>query len=261
MLGIIILANSVVGEKSKVASRALLKSLLMSQVFALIFSLVAAFAPQYFWLLVIAFMLIIPFTMGFGALKARATGKYKEIVSARRLFKEDNAMDLAMRDPRLSSELGQQMKMLLYSLVTLPLFIVVSIGYRNYVLPYFQNSGDILIRFLGFLIMYEIFVGIGRLVQVFMMRKSGFTLMIPQKYIVTEKGVIGKGVTLSFPLKNYKIEADYRRKFVQLIPTKTSGRVKTITRFYTKDVERLKKILEKYALEETGSSESLKEKS
>ncbi len=241
-------------------SRTLLRSLLMSQVFAIVFSLVAAFAPQYFWLLVIAFMLIIPFTMGFGALKARATGKYKEIINARRLFKEDNAMDLAMRDPKLSSELGQQMKMMLYSFVTLPLFIVVSMGYRSYVLPYFQNSNDIAIRFLGFLIMYEIFVGIGRLVQAFMMRKTGFTLMIPQKYIITEKGVIGKGVTLSFPLKNYKIEADYRRKFVQLVPTKTSGRMRTITRFYTKDVERLKKILEKYALE-TTTSETFEETS
>ncbi len=231
-------------------SRTLVKSLLMSQVFAIVFSLVAAFAPQYFWILVIAFMLIIPFTMGFGALKARATGKYKEIVNARRLFKEDNAMDLAMKDPKLSSELGQQMKMMLYSFVTLPLFIVVSMGYRSYILPYFQSSEDIIIRFLGFLFMYEIFVMIGRLVQLLMMKKSGFTLMIPQRYVVTEKGIIGKGVTLSFPLKNYKIEANYRRKFVQLIPLKTSGRVKTITRLYTKDVERLKKILEKYALEE-----------
>ncbi len=231
-------------------SRTLVKSLLMSQVFAIVFSLVAAFAPQYFWILVIAFMLIIPFTMGFGALKARATGKYKEIVSARRLFKEDNAMDLAMRDPKLSSELGQQMKMMLYSFITLPLFIVVSMGYRSYILPYFQSSEDIVIRFLGFLFMYEIFVMIGRSVQLLMMKKSGFTLMIPQKYVITEKGIIGKGVTLAFPLKNYKIEANYRRKFVQLVPLKTGGRVKTITRLYTKDVERLKKILEKYVLEE-----------
>ncbi len=237
-------------------SRTLIKSLLMSQVFAIVFSLVAAFAPQYFWILVIAFMLIIPFTMGFGALKARATGKYKEIVGARRLFKEDNAMDLAMRDPKLSSELGQQMKMMLYSFVTLPLFIVVSMGYRSYILPYFQNSEDVVIRFLGFLFMYEIFVMIGRLVQLFMMKKSGFTLMIPQKYVITEKGIIGKGVTLAFPLKNYKIEANYRRKFVQLVPLKSSGRVKTITRLYTKDVERLKKILEKYALEEGTTIES-----
>ena len=231
-------------------SRTLLRSLLMSQVFAIVFSLVAAFAPQYFWILVIAFMLIIPFTMGFGALKARATGKYKEIVNARRVFKEDNAMDLAMRDPKLSSELGQQMKTMLYSFATLPLFIIVSMGYRSYILPYFQSSEDIIIRFLGFLIMYEIFVMIGRLVQLLMMRKSGFTLMIPQKYIVTEKGIIGKGVTLSFPLKNYKIEVNYRRKFVQLVPIKSSSRIKAITRLYTKDVERLKKILEKYALEE-----------
>jgi len=222
-----------------------IKSLILSQVFAIIFSLVVTFVPQYFWLLVIAFMLIIPFTMGYSMIKTRISGKYKEIISARKLLEEKGALEIAMRDPKLQGELTKQFKSMFYSFACLPAIIVISILYNNYVRqPYFSGE-DPIIRFIGALIMYELFIITGRVVQYFTLRKSSYTLIIPNQYIVTTKGIIGKGVTVPFPINEYEVEVNYRRKFIQFIPKKPKG-VKPIIRLYTRDVFRLQNIVENY---------------
>ncbi len=231
-----------------------LKSILLSQVFAIVFSLVATFAPQYFWLLVIAFMLIIPFTMGYSMLKSRITGKYQEIVSSRKLVEVKDALEIAMRDSKLQGELAKQFKGMFYSFASLPAIIAVSILYNNYVRqPYFSGE-DIVLRFIGALIMYELFILTGRVIQHFTARKTGYTLMIPNQYIVTTKGIVGKGVTIPFPLKDYKVEVNYKRKFIQLIPKKSQG-IKSIIRLYTRDVERLLNIIENYGGVEVSKKE------
>ena len=222
-----------------------IKSLVLSQVFAIVFSLVATFAPQYFWLLVIAFMLIIPFTMGYSMIKTRISGKYQEIVSARKLLEEKDVLEIAMRDPKLQGELAKQFKGMFYSFASLPAIIVISVLYNNYVRqPYFSGEDPIL-RFVGALIMYELFIITGRVIQYFTSRKSGYALMIPNQYIVTTKGIVGKGITVPFPLNEYEIEVNYRRRFIQLIPKKPKG-VKSIIRLYTRDVFRLQNIVENY---------------
>lgn len=226
-------------------SMSTLRSLLLSQVFAIVFSLVATFAPQYFWVLVIAFMLIIPFTMGYSMLKARISGKYQEIANARKLMEEKNALDIAMRDPKLQSELAKQFKGMMYSFASLPAIIAISILYNNYVRQPYFSDGDVVLRFIGALIMYELFIFTGRTIQYLTSKKTGYALMIPHQYIVTTKGIIGKGVTVSFPLDEYKVEVDYKRRFIQLTPKKPKG-IKSIIRLYTKDIGRLQNIMENY---------------
>ena len=120
--------------------------------------------------------------------------------------------------------------------------------YSSTVLPYTSASEDVMIRFLGYLIMYEIPIGINTLFQRFVFLKAmSQVVQIPYSYTVYEKGITGSGVLLKFPLENVEeLKTDLFRKFVEVRIRQKSRRTPSRIRFYTKNVERLSELIRKY---------------
>jgi len=230
-------------------------SIVLSQIFVLMYSLVAAFFPQYFFVVFLLFLATIFGISIYGSLKHKVSGKAAEILQGRKLYTEKNAMNLLVKDPEGVRELSRQVKYSFLPLLLLPVYMFLFYLYGNFALPYFTQGkiiivNDTITRFIGYLIMYEMLMSIGYSVNTLIRRKTGGMLMVPANYEVTDKGIIGRGVVIPFPLDKYNVTMDLKRRFVQLEPLEKKGMTKMIIRLYASDIEKLVKIIERYGLKE-----------
>jgi len=230
-------------------------SIVLSQIFVLVYSLVAAFFPQYFFVVFLLFLATIFGISIYSSLKHKISGKATEILQGRKLYSEKNAMNLLVKDPEGVRELSRQVKYSFLPLLLLPVYMFLFYLYGNFALPYFTQGeivivNDMVTRFIGYLIMYEMLMSIGYSVNTLIRRKTGGMFMVPASYEVTDKGIIGRGVVIPFPLDKYNVTMDLKRKFVQLEPLEKRGMTKMIIRLYASDIEKLVKVIERYGLKE-----------
>jgi len=227
--------------------------ILQSQIFALVFSSVMTFASQYrhlFWVFIFAYIIIMSLmTTGLGK-RIFSKKEYNEIAGSRKLIevKRTEVYELMMKDTKLSQELRPQFRASMYSFLIMFVILGYFWIYSSTVLPYTSASEDVMIRFLGYLIMYEIPIGINTLFQRFVFLKAmSQVVQIPYSYTVYEKGITGSGVLLKFPLENVEeLKTDLFRKFVEVRIRQKSRRTPSRIRFYTKNVERLSELIRKY---------------
>jgi len=176
--------------------------------------------------------------------------EYNEIVGSRKLIevKRTEVYELMMKDTKLSQELRPQFRASMYSFLIMFIILGYFWIYSSTVLPYTSASKDVMIRFLGYLIMYEIPIGINTLFQRFVFLKAmSQVVQIPYSYTVYEKGITGSGVLLKFPLENIEeLKTDLFRKFVEVRIRQKSRRAPSRIRFYTKNVERLSELIRKF---------------
>lgn len=223
-------------------------TILIGQVSILLISLVTAFAPQYYLYFFILYFIII---MAFMFKSTRKMGKLppqKELGAP--LFKENNAMKIAMSDKLLTDELKKQALASMGLLfMTLLVFILFPL-YRTFVLPVVHDfltgtlGDDVIVRFLDFLIMYEVIFGILTGMRIVLMSKTAaMNIMIPQKFVLYRKGLVTNDRFFIELSKDLCYNADTKRHFVELINRKQQGmRIRLYTDSTTELIERIKSL-------------------
>ncbi len=214
----------------------------------ILISLITALVPQYFWLFFILYFIVIM------AFMFRSTRKMSQIPPRSELgnllYKENQAIKIALLDKELSNELKQQVKlsMMMLGLTFLALLLfsayraIAFIPIHNYLSSIIDNA--IVVNFLDYLIMYEIITGILSLPRFVMMGKmSSANIMLPQKYIVYKKGIIANDRFYIPFTDDLCYKYDPKRRFIELKSrTKKGVRIRLYTESTSSLLEKIKSI-------------------
>jgi len=193
-----------------------------------------------------------------------------EVLSARRLYTEDKAREYQLRDDMLLREMQEQGRITMY----MSIGMIVSFIYIFIVWPKVYDLGSLfqaklgnekLALFLAFLTYFEGFTVINTLSQLYALRKvkSITTYVIPSSYVITEKGIVYRGIVgqtaIPFPLPpDVKLSVNNRRGFVELV--KAEERSISKIRLYTRNPKRVAFLIEKFGgLHGGGSITEVKE--
>ncbi len=238
------------------SSKLMIFNMLYGQAVILLLSTVNTYYPQYLTYTFIVFIIAMIITMIYTmrtSFKHIMGGDAKEVRSGRKLVevKADEVMNIAKYDSKLNEELRPMMKTSLLSLVNMVIMIAWYYIYFNTVIHYFEE-GDLTYKFIGFLIGYEVpFVGL-TLINLITRRSQKVMIQVINNYAVYDKGIVGSGVVVKFPLsKEYSVSVDPVRKFVEI-----SRRDKNITiryRFYSKNVDRIADIVSRFGKVREGT--------
>jgi len=233
--------------------------MLLSQAFMILYSVLAALLGRGTKTFAIIFILIILM----GVVQSRRSkgplGKGKaspdRILSGKKLYEEKRTRDIQMKDEKLFEDLQEQSKFTIY----MSLGSFLGIGYfillwpmvdklYNSVLPMVGN--DKLAHFIAFLVFFEGLFVINQLSMIWALRKVGKVTMvnIPQSYIITDRGIVIKGLVgktgLEFPLPDgVEIRYDQKRGFAELV--KYSSKSITKIRLYARNPRRVYELLKR----------------
>lgn len=217
-------------------------NILIGQASILFISIVTTFIPQYYFYVFFIYFLIIMFIM------FRTTRTWTKIPPLKELgspiFKERNAMRVAMLDKFLMTELKKQamasMSLLLLTMILLVIFPI----YKATVFPLtyyvfeqvFEN--ELLATFLAFLVMYEFIFGFLTLLRMIVMSKvKASNIMLPQNYVIYRSGMVLNDRFFVRLGSDYCYEYDGKRRFVEI---RDKSRGSTRIRLYTDAVSELR---------------------
>mgnify|MGYP000330093238 CR=1 FL=1 len=190
-----------------------------------------------------------------------------EYVSAgRKIFsaKKDTVNKLKLLDSEnLAKELkGQSVLALLYIIPLIVFFAVVFLpGAREGIIGVFRGlfggfiADEHLLSFMSYLAFYFLFFLFSlctTLLSRVTYRTLGGMLIVPQKYLVTDRGLILDDRTpLKFPLKDALLKLDERRRFVEITVKSSAQGTGTVRyRLYTRQPQGLYSLLSKMLSEE-----------
>ncbi len=218
-----------------------LQMILISQISIVIMSLISAFFREYFTIAIIIYTFVI---MGITSYSTMRKAKPRPEDLKVHLFKENNAMKIALADKLLNKELMKQMKGTMLMFVTLPIAFVVFPLYINYLSPIVQGilsdkiSDPILISFLNFFIMYEFVFSIITVVRVAVISKYTYeNIMLPQQYTVYKTGVLSENRMFIRFEEGHCFKYNPKRRFIEIVNPNTKG---FRLRLYTERVSELK---------------------
>ncbi|MCE4599413.1 MAG: DUF2208 domain-containing protein [Desulfurococcales archaeon] len=240
--------------------------MLISQVFMILYSILAALLGRGTKTFAIIFILIIIMSLvqsrrGKGPLGKGKTDPEK-ILSGRKLYEENKTRDIQMKDEKLFEDLQEQSKFTIY----MSMGSFIGIGYfillwpmvdriYNTVLPSVGN--DKLAHFIAFLVFFEGLFIINQLSMLWALKRVGRVTMvnIPQSYVITDRGIVIKGLIgktgLEFPLpEDIEVRYDQKRGFAELI--KHGSRSTTKIRFYARNPKRVYELLKKGLASSSG---------
>jgi uncharacterized membrane protein len=226
-----------------------IKLIAISQLSILVFALVLSLAPQLYLALVLAYI------FGMGAITAiqqrrfARSAKLDDVLSGRKLFEEQKAMDIAVADEELARELTGQVKMLVASFlglgVAVGIFAAISLVRGQVVQGFTALTGsEKLANFLYWLLLFEILFIASRAATLLVAKgaQKQQPPLIPSRYVVTDRGVAVPGViglALAFPLPSgYEVRVNEKRKFVEIADSR--GRR---LRLYTRNPRRLYELI------------------
>lgn len=203
------------------------KMIMISQVSIIAFSFISVFLRQYFWLVIILYIFLL---MGITSYTTMRKTKPKHEDLKNLLFKEPNAMKIAMTDKLLNKELMKQMKGMMLGFATLPIAIVIFSIYPSFIAPFVNELIDkitenpILVSFLNFFIMYEIVFSAITVIRIFILSKFSFeNIMLPQKFSVYKRGVLtNERMFIRFE-EGQCFKYNPKRKFIEIINPKIKG--------------------------------------
>ncbi len=236
------------------------KQMLLSQVMIIMFSAAMAFLPrQYYMLLIVAYILILPVIITKMNMRPGAKGgDPQEIERGAILYEEKNAQQIMVSDTKLTEEIQAQLKGMTLSMALFPIIIAWFWLYGKFLFDPVQEAlfGGSAGRFLSTLILFEGSFVISRISAVALRGrvKQAQMIVMPNSYKVTSKGIVSKGlgsrVALRFPLKDYELVLNPKRKFVELVPKDEKMRARGKIRLYARDPYKLHNILQRYVGEE-----------
>ncbi len=234
--------------------------IVVGQLLMVVLALALAYAPQYYMFIIILYFVGI---FGFSMYKSRRAGSRisrEEIESARILFKEDKALDLAVGDEDYVRMLSKQWKTLIFSFLLFPVYIIIFNFARNAQSAFNEFlaglglTSEKLAAFILWVIVFEFFFVMNHGIRRILMGGKGFSVpLVPPAYRVTEKGIVTKGgfgPTIGFPLpEGSTVELNSERNYVEIRLPKGA-----VIRLYSKRASRLYEIIQRYGLRKSSKS-------
>jgi len=241
---------------------------LLNQLYILIYSFVLPLVGRgkILYLLIVLFIVISLLFQSRRGKTPLGTKKpdVNEILSARKLFEEKSTREYQTKDTGLIADIQEQSKLSMY--MSIGTFVALA-----YFFVFWSKIGDIakwvsgyvgpgkLALFLAFLIYFEGYSIIYILFQVYALKKVERIVMftIPSSYIVTEKGIIFKGLlgntAIEFPLPpDVEINYNTKRGFVEIV--KKDKKTVTKLRLYTRNPSKLASLIEKLGMRRQSGS-------
>jgi len=208
------------------------------------------FYPQYLGYTFIVFvigMIVFTVIMMKSQLKHIVGKEVKEIKEGRKLYvaRPDEVLSLQKMDLQLISELKPMLRSTLMSFLTFIVFIIWYPTYFGYARSVAESITDVITKVIIFLIGYEVPYAVITLINRLSQRALKEVIQVVSKYEVYDRGIVGTGITIRFPLdNNYSIKVNSRRRFLDIILSR--GKVKVKYRFYSKNLSRLAEIIKRY---------------
>jgi len=210
------------------------------------------FAPELYGIVTmvyfVGFIAIFIFMSAKSALKSATSKEAKEIRASPVIISSNRkeVQELMFKDKKLTQELKAQFSAMGLSFIIPFIVIGMFFAYSTFVRPLFQDA-DTPIKFLGFLIMYEIPISFSQFMNYYVIRPrmKGF-INIVRDFKVHQKGIWAPTIVLKFPLKGFRIRYSGVRKFVELIPQDKKGPAQMTMRFYTKHYDRFLEALKRH---------------
>lgn len=196
---------------------------LYSQIMILILAVLNTYYPEYLGFTFIVFI-IISSAMSFLRLRSQLRGpsleQLKEVRGSKKIYEEESAGVLRLMAS--DTQLTQEMKPLAISsfLSIFAIFITLAWYYLYFNFARSLTNDPSLadsFRFLVFLIAYEVPYAIMAVISLSQNKASKSFAQIPRNYALFELGLAGQGIVIKFPMDNYEIKLDSKRKFVELV--------------------------------------------
>jgi len=218
-------------------------NIFLSQLSILFISLVTAFIPQFYIYVFLAYFVIVMFILFRRARVWSKTPPSRELGSP--LFKEANAIRIAMLDAELMVEVRRQAMASLSIFMLTLIVLVIFPAYRATVFEITYNvfnsvtGSELIALFLAFLLMYEVLFGILTLARMAVLSKLKYSnILLPQNYTVYRAGmVINDRFFIKLESDKYCYEYNSKRRFVELRENKREG---VRIRLYTDAVSELR---------------------
>lgn len=233
----------------------------LSQVMVILFAAAFALLPhRYYLLIILLYIVVFPIILSKSGKGPGTKGRIDEIEAGVTLLDEKNAQQIMSRDLQLAEELQAQIKTMTTAFLLMPVVLIFFWLYEKYLFAPVVDlfSSRELGKFVSTFIMFEGSFIISRASMVYASKKTtsqAQMLVMPQKYRVTSRGIVSKSlgsrIAIPFPLKDFKVHMEPKRKFVELVPLdpkKARGKI----RLYTKDPYKLYNILQRYVEEKKG---------
>ena len=182
-------------------------------------------------------------------LKHITSKEAKEIKSGRRLYRSNpqEVKELQAKDHKLVQELKPMMKSAAVSFLGMIIILIWYPTYFGYARSIAEATTDVLIKVIVFLAGYEIPYALITTINMIARRSVKEMVQVVTNYEIYDKGVLGMGLTIKFPIdenSEYKVVVNPSRKFIEFV----TKRGKTIIKYrlYTKSVERVADIIKRY---------------
>ena len=240
----------------------ILRSIALSQAMVLIYSTILLFFPQYYGYVILLIIATFFAYSIFTSIKRARAGSVEDLEyvnSGRVLVKaqQSKIIELMNKDDKLMNDMRPQMTFMSISLINLPVTFGIYYGYIWFVMPFFSHSGDLLVTFLGYVLMFEFLFMTPWIINRLILRgKEIRMIQIPRDYIITSKGVRATGLLIKFPIENptYSFKCSKRRRFIDIesqpqIQAITGAKIITVYRLYMPEQDLLKTVeaLSKYS--------------
>ncbi len=235
-------------------------SLLLSQALTVLYAFALTFLPAdlYWVIMTLFFISYITIMIAINVRRMRISTSSPDaqfVSSGRQIVKVDSkrALELMQSDAALNNELREQAKIMMIPMISLPVVFAIYYLYAGYVMPIYSLHSDPLVRFLGNLIMFEIFFLVPIAINKILMRGKKALFVQPiMSFLITDRGIQGAGVLVKFPIEDQSIDirCNRSRRFVEVVREQsnpTSGKMIMIQRLYMdpreldKAVEAIKK--------------------
>ncbi|MGC9009404.1 MAG: DUF2208 family protein [Sulfolobales archaeon] len=240
----------------------ILRSIVFSQVMVLIYSTILLFFPQYYGYVILLIIATFFAYSIFTSIKRARVGSVEDLeyVNSGRVIvkaQQSKIIELMNKDDKLMNDMRPQMTFMSISLINLPVTFGIYYGYIWFVMPFFSHSGNLLVTFLGYVLMFEILFMAPWIINRLILRgKEIRMIQIPRDYIITSKGVRATGLLIKFPIENptYSFKCSKRRRFIDIesqpqIQAITGAKIITVYRLYMPEQDLLKTVeaLSKYS--------------
>ncbi len=229
-----------------------------------VFAYINTYYVQYSNLLMIAYFVIMGAIMFIftGRSTSRMLKDIEEIKKGNIIFEvgREEVEKVKLKDMNvLADELKEQGKMTLISMIpVIFIFIILMFNPRQFLLSLAKmlTSNENLVNFMSYIFFYMLLYAVSitsTLFTRFYSKKQRGFLMIPSRYIITDKGIILDGrSSVKFPIKKENIRYDNKRKYVEILTSTTQGgsTIKSRVRLYYSKPKEIYDILVKYSLSE-----------
>ena len=242
------------------------RQLLMSQVFIVVYSLLASILGRNWITFAVIIVLIAVFMVWQSRRQQPPLGSKagEEVESGKVLYEEKATRELQMKDEGLAKDFEEQARVMMsmnaVMLVSLAYFFLFwgHVGTLYEVIKENLVANDIIAHFIAFLIYFEGYFVISTLLRILALRRAPKLPMVtmPGEYKVTDKGIAYKGLLnwtrIAFPLpEDAKVRVDEDRRFVEIVREK--GKTVYVLRLYARNPKRLYQVLTRYGLGSRGA--------